>query len=251
MNRKDIFSRSELLLGHEVMERLSKARVIIFGVGGVGSWAAEALVRTGLIHLDLVDFDDVAPSNINRQMPALPATVGMKKVEVCRQRLLGINPQAQIRTFDMLYTPDTASSFDLNQYDYVVDAIDSLRDKMLLVNNATRSRATLFSSMGAALKTDPTKVSVAEFWKVEGCKLGAALRQRFKKSDMRPARKFKCVYSPELTPNRGTSAETLDGSPTGKVHVNGSLMPVTCTFGMTLASLVINDLSERVDELMR
>lgn len=241
----EMFSRSRMLMGEAAFSALRRSRVILFGVGGVGGWAAEALVRTGLGRLTIVDFDSVAPSNINRQMPAVYGNIGMSKVEAARSRLLAINPSAEIVGIDSIYSPDTASEFRLGVYDYVIDAIDSLRDKALLINNATRSDTVLFSSMGAALKTDPTKVSVAEFWKVDGCRLAAALRLRFRKAGEFPARKFKCVYSPELVENRVTVSERSDALPINKPVVNGSLMQITCTFGMTLASLVVSDLMSK------
>lgn len=233
-------SRTRLLLGDDAISRFHNVRVIIFGMGGVGSWAAETLVRTGIIHLDIVDFDNVAPSNINRQLPALPSTVGLPKVEVMKEHLLAINPQADITAFNMLYTPDTADMFDFNSYDYVIDAIDSLRDKTLLIHRATSSRCRFFSSMGAALKTDPTRIRVDEFWHAKGCRLAAALRSRFKRTGIMPHRKFKVVFSDEIVENRGVDHDTYTTDKINKPTVNGSLMQVTAVFGITLASLVIN-----------
>lgn len=243
IDKKIWLSRSELLLGEDTMERLARIKVIIFGMGGVGSWVAETLVRTGVYNVTIVDFDDVAPSNINRQLPALPSTVGEPKVEVMKRRLLSINPDADIAALNMLYTPDTAAQFDFNNYDYVVDAIDSLRDKTLLILNATSSKCCFFSSMGAALKTDPTRIRVDEFWKAKGCRLAAALRTRFKRSGQMPRRKFKVVYSDEIVENRGTNNDTYTTDRISKPTVNGSLMQVTAPFGITLASLIINHCS--------
>lgn len=243
MNTTDLqqwTSRTGLLLGNDTVERLRNIKVIIFGMGGVGSWVAETLVRSGVYHIDIVDFDNVAPSNINRQLPALPSTVGLPKVEVMKQHLLAINPDAQIKAFNMLYTPDTADSFDFDSYDYVIDAIDSLRDKVLLILRATSSRCRFFSSMGAALKTDPTRIRVDEFWNVKGCRLAAALRSRFKRSGAMPRRKFKVVFSDEIVENRGVNTDTFSTDKISKPTTNGSLMQVTASFGITLASLVIN-----------
>lgn len=240
IERQQWESRTELLLGAEAVERLARVRVIIFGMGGVGSWVAETLVRTGVYHLDIVDFDNVAPSNINRQLPALHSTVGQSKVEVMKQRLLSINPQASVTACNMLYTPETADLFDLDSYEYVIDAIDSLRDKVLLIQRATSSRCRFFSSMGAALKTDPTRIRVDEFWKAKGCRLAAALRSRFKRSGELPRRKFKVVYSDEIVENRGENHDTYSTDRISKPTVNGSLMQVTAAFGIVLASLVIN-----------
>lgn len=237
------FDRTALLVGEDTMRRIAEARVILFGVGGVGSWVAECLVRTGVSHITLVDSDRVAMTNINRQMPATSVTVGEIKTEAARRRLLEINPEADVRTVTLFYDADTAHEIDLSQYDYIVDAIDSLKDKALLILNATRSGRKLFSSMGAALKMDPTKIRVGEFWSVKGCPLARALRQRFKKSGVYPARKFTCVYSDELLDNKGTTAETCDY----KARINGSLCHITAIFGMTLAGEIIKDICNNKD----
>lgn len=237
------FDRTALLVGEEAMQRIAETRVILFGVGGVGSWVAECLVRTGVSHITLVDSDRVAVTNINRQMPATSATVGEIKTEAARRRLLEINPEADVTTVTLFYDAETANEIDLTQYDYIVDAIDSLKDKALLILNATRSGRKLFSSMGAALKMDPTKIRVGEFWSVKGCPLARALRQRFKKSGVYPARKFTCVYSDELLDNRGITTETCDY----KARINGSLCHITAIFGMTLAGEIIKDICNNKD----
>lgn len=235
-----IFNRVERLLGGVAMEALARTRVAVFGVGGVGSWTAEALARTGVGHLALVDADRVSYSNINRQAEATTATVGMVKVEAMKRQLLSLVPGLDVDAVDMEYNADTAGRFDLEEYDYIIDAIDSLQAKTLLIRNATAARRpVLFSSMGAALKLDPTRISVAEFWKVEGCPLGAALRRRFRKSGDLPRRKFSCVYSPELLPNKGEADGNDSAKSFNKVVVNGSLCHITAIFGMTLAGLVI------------
>lgn len=250
----EIFDRTARLTGPEGLTRLAQARVIIFGVGGVGSWAAETLIRTGITRLTIVDADRVAVSNINRQLPALVSTVGQVKVDVLRRHLLDINPEAEITAIHGLYNAATADSFRLTDYDYVIDAIDSLADKALLILNATRAMTEgdtkFYSSMGAALKMDPSRIAVAEFWKVKGCPLAAALRRKFKKTDTYPARKFKCVYSDELVPNHPDyitdDSAPADGAMTfHKVATNGSLMHITSIFGITLASLVIRDILAR------
>jgi len=201
-SREAAFSRTAMLIGRDSMARLGRTRAIIFGLGGVGSWCAEALVRTGIGHLEMIDPDTVAPSNLNRQLPATTQTLGLAKVEVLKSRFLAINPQTDIVARQEKYCQATASSWDFGQYDYVIDAIDSLPDKALLITEACRAGTRLFSSMGAALKSDPSRVAVAEFWKVKGCPLARALRQRFKKSGVFPARKFSCVYSDELLKNQ-------------------------------------------------
>ena len=155
--------RTQLLLGESVMERIAQQRVIIFGVGGVGSWCAESLVRSGIQHLTIVDSDRVCITNINRQLMATSKTVGHVKVDALKERLLDINPSAQIDARQQIFTEETAESFHIGDYDYIIDAIDSLKDKMLLIEMATRTKAVFFSSMGAALKLDPTRIQVAEF----------------------------------------------------------------------------------------
>ncbi len=224
----EIFNRSELLLGAKNMQRLASVKVLVVGVGGVGSWCAESLIRTGIRHLTIIDADVVQPSNINRQLMATTLTVGQVKVDALRERLLQINPDADIQAIRMVYNEETAHEIDLNNFDYVVDAIDSLKDKALLILNATASKAKLFASMGAALKLDPTKIEVAEFWKVKGDPLAKALRNRFKKSGEFPKRKFKCVFSEERLPF--------------KTEGKGSLSQITAIFGFTLAGLVVNEI---------
>lgn len=258
---KAIYNRSERLLGEEALQTMSHKRVIVFGVGGVGSWCAESLVRSGFTHLTIVDSDRVCITNVNRQLMATVQTVGMVKVEALKERLLSINPNAEITALQKIYTASTADEFELETYDYIVDAIDSLQDKALLILNATRTKAKFFSSMGAALKIDPTKVAVAEFWKLKGCPLGAALRRRFKRDGVYPSRKFKCVYSDELLPNLGenhpcdsefcqcSQAESGAGDPallnhkwdSKKAQINGSLSHITAIFGFTIAGLILQD----------
>lgn len=236
--QRDIFDRTRLLLGDEAMKRIGETKVAIFGIGGVGSWVAEALVRSGVSQLTLIDSDTVDVTNVNRQMPATTITIGEVKVEAAKKRLLEINPEARIEAVRMFYTADTASEIELDSFDYIVDAIDSLKDKALLILNATRSRAGFYSSMGAALKMDPTRIGVAEFWKVKGCPLARALRQKFKREKTYPARKFLCVYSDELLSNKGVTDETCSY----KAAINGSLAHITAIFGMTLAGEILMDI---------
>ena len=239
-----IFARTERLVGPEGMARLQAARVILFGVGGVGGWCAEALVRSGIGHLTIVDPDEVDVTNVNRQLPATTRTVGLPKVQVLKDRLLEINPAADIVALQERYDGGTlpsatpgSRSFDLCAYDYIVDAIDSLTDKMNLLLEASAAPGTLFCSLGAACKTDPTKVRVAEFFSVRGCPLGAALRKKMRQSRRLPAKPFLCVYDDEVLPNLGPAQ---DPGP-GKAVANGTLAPVTGLFGFTLAGLVVQD----------
>lgn len=235
--KPDIFNRTLLLVGDEALDALSSTRVIVFGIGGVGSWCAESLVRSGIGHLAIVDPDRVALSNVNRQLMATTSTIGELKVEALRRRLLDINPDASIDALPLAFSEDNADSFSLDSYHYIIDAIDSLKDKAALILKACHSSAGFFSSMGAALKIDPTKVAVTEFWKVKGCPLAAALRHRFRHSRQMPARRFLCVYSDELLANKGATRETC----AYKAAINGSLAHITGIFGLTLAGLVIRD----------
>ncbi|MCM1313273.1 MAG: tRNA threonylcarbamoyladenosine dehydratase [Bacteroides sp.] len=251
MAEDDIFQRTELLVGSEVMTQLASVNVIIFGVGGVGSWCAEALVRSGIRRLTIVDSDCVAASNVNRQLMATTKTIGLPKVEVLRERLLDINPAASVDAVQNIYTKDTAADFCLDKYDYIIDAIDSLEHKANLIRHACKTDAVLYSSMGAALKMNPLKIDVAEFWKVRGCPLAAALRRKFKKQGELPARKFRCVYSEELLENRTPAAcmpaegGAADNPEFHKVQTNGTVVHAVATFGLMLAGLVVQDLYDK------
>ena len=271
-NEQSLFQRSCLLLGQEAMQHLYSRRVILFGVGGVGSWCAESLVRSGVHSITLVDSDCVCASNCNRQLMATSLTIGQPKVEALRDRLLQINPDAEITVLPKAYSRETADDFALATYDYVIDAIDSLAEKALLIRQVTalthsQGHPCLFSSMGAALRVDPTQVTVGEFWKVQGDPLARALRVKFRKEKHFPAHKFLCVYSAEPPrANLGTlhdevapaglprssfaheqdsGRETSEKKPydwhDNKIQVNGSLCPITGIFGMTLAGLVLRD----------
>ena len=228
-----IFRRAELLLGDEAMSRIAEKRVIIFGVGGVGSWCAESLVRSGIRKLTIVDSDCVSVTNINRQLMATTKTVGQVKVDALKERLLTINPSAEITALQQVFNAESASQFGLEEYDYIIDAIDSLKDKALLILLACQTKAKLFSSMGAALKLDPTRIKTAEFWKVTGDPLARALRNRFKRDKQFPKRKFQCVFSDELLENK----MPIDPDDKG----NGSIVHITAIFGMMLAGLVVQD----------
>ncbi|MBQ6226424.1 MAG: tRNA threonylcarbamoyladenosine dehydratase [Bacteroidaceae bacterium] len=239
----DLFNRTELLLGADTIKRIQNKRVIIFGLGGVGSWCAECLVREGIMHLTLVDSDQVCVTNCNRQLMATTKTIGEPKVEALRNRLLEINPEADIRALQINFSKETANDFRIETYDYVIDAIDSLRDKIELILQATKTEAKFYSSMGAALRIDPTKVRVSEFWKIKGDPLAAAMRSSMRRNKLFPDRKFLCVHSEEQPlPNLGEALQ--DGSQTfRKVQTNGSLAHITAIFGMTLAGLVIQDIN--------
>ncbi len=216
--------RAGLLFGPDGMQKIARSKVIVMGVGGVGSWCAEALLRTGVGHLAIVDADVVDVTNINRQLPATSLTFGQPKVEVLRNRFVEIRPSADVNAIHAFYAPGNAGDFHLEDYDVVIDAIDSLSSKAHLILHATSLPGVrLYSSMGAARKTDPSCIQDAEFWKVKGCPLARALRDRFKKSGEMPRRKFRCVFS--------------DEQPSGEPK--GTFMPVTATFGMHLAALAV------------
>ena len=245
-----IYNRTAILVGDAAMKAFSEAKVIIFGVGGVGSWCAEGLLRSGVTRLTLVDSDTVSVSNVNRQDMATMKTIGQVKVEALRDRLLEINPSAEITAIRAIYCEDTAGEFDLDSYDYVIDAIDSLKDKSCLILAAAASRATLFSAMGAALKTDPTKVRVAEFWDVRGCPLASAIRKKYRRNNTLPAKKFLCVYDDEVLPNAGTVNYALEEPSTGcgstsKAVTNGTMAHITAIFGFTLSGLILQDIVSR------
>lgn len=262
----------ELLVGEHVMQKTAEARVIIFGVGGVGSWCAESLVRSGIRHLTIVDSDRVCITNVNRQLMATTKTIGKVKVDVLKERLLEINPTAEICALQKIYSEETAADFHIEEYDYIIDAIDSLKDKAHLILEACKTKAVFISSMGAALKMDVTKIGVAEFWKVKGCPLARALRGKFRKMKVRPAHKFKCVYSEELLRNIGhnstcgteecvcartkSKADSLipdaaNQDPAShdwsavKAQINGTMAHVTAIFGFTIAGLVMQDLYDK------
>jgi len=236
----DALSRVRLLVGEDGLEKVRAAKVIIFGCGGVGSWCAEGLVRSGVRHLTLVDPDCVAPSNLNRQMMAVSSTVGLPKVIALRSRLLDIAPDASIDVREEFFSSSGAASFGLSSYDYIIDAIDSLKDKAELILRACEAGGVFFSSMGAACKIDPTRVRTAEFFEVRGCPLGSALRKKLRRARTLPAHPFTCVYSDELLPNVGSPDDVSIDS--YKAVTNGSLVPVTATFGFTLSSLVLRDI---------
>ena len=232
----EIYERSRRILGDGSMTRLNGIRVLLLGVGGVGSWCAEALVRTGVTHLTLVDPDVVCESNVNRQLMATTQNVGQPKVLEMQKRLREINPNAEIEALQTAYTAENASIFDFEAYDFVIDAIDSLPDKLHLILSVCRAeRPVLLSSMGAALKMDGARVNVAEFRKVKGCPLARALRQKMKANQTFPAKKFRCVYSDEPRPENVKPC--ADG--------NGSLVHVTAVFGLRLAEEVVKNATTR------
>jgi tRNA threonylcarbamoyladenosine dehydratase len=237
------FHRTKMLIGEQALARLRQTHVILFGVGGVGSWCAEALIRSGIGRLTLVDNDVVCETNINRQMQATSETVGQLKVEALKNRLLEIHPDAQIETMPVAYNRDTRGTFDLSQYDVVIDAIDSLSHKVNLIAAAMEAGTTLFSAMGAASKIDPTTIKVDSVWKSKGCRLARFVRKRLRKRGAEGD--CLCVYSPERFSLFGNvpepGEEDADAWSETKAQVNGSMVHMTGTFGFHLAGLVVQD----------
>lgn len=244
------FSRTELLFGRDAMEKLAAARVAVFGIGGVGGYTVEALVRSGVGAVDLIDDDKVCLTNINRQLYATRKTVGKYKVDVAAERIAEINPDVTVRTYKTFYVPDTAGQFDFAEYDYVVDAIDTVTGKLALVENAGVAGTPIISSMGAGNKVDPTAFQVADIYKTSVCPLAKVMRRELKK---RGIKKLKVVYSKEMpiTPldDTANSCRTNCICPPGTARkctqrrqVPGSNAFVPSVVGLIIAGEVIKDL---------
>ncbi len=243
-------SRVSMALGDEAVARISRARIIVFGVGGVGSWCAEGLLRSGVLHLTLVDPDIVCSTNLNRQAQAASSTLGRPKVEALRDRFLDINPGACVVARRETFTEATLGDFSLSDYDYVVDAIDSIEDKALLLRESVKQGVKVFSSMGAAGRTDPSRIKTGLLSKTHGCPLARVIRRRLRREES-PVEVL-CVYSDEEAV--GASVEMdREGhqagdavSPGGRKRVSGSLAHITALFGFTLTGLVINDIAGKI-----
>ena len=245
------FSRTQLLLGQEGMEKLYRARVAVFGIGGVGGYTVEALARSGVGTLDLIDDDKVCLTNLNRQIFATRKTVGQYKVDVAQQRILEINPKAVVHTYKTFYAPQTAEQFDFTQYDYVVDAIDTVTGKLDLVEQAEKAGVPIISSMGAGNKMDPTAFEVADIYETSVCPLARVMRKELKK---RGIKKLKVVYSkePPMTPieDMAISCRTNCICPPGTARkctqrrqVPGSNAFVPSVVGLIIAGEVVKDLT--------
>ena len=232
------FLRTEMLLGSEAIRRLQKARVAVFGLGGVGGYAVEALARSGVGSFDLIDSDTVSVSNLNRQLLATHSTVGMLKVDAARNRVLDINPDCIVRTYPVFYTPDTAGQFDFTQYDYIVDAIDTVTGKLALVERAKAADTPIICSMGTGNKLDASAFRVADISKTAMCPLARVMRKELSK---RGIRHLKVVYSQEeaLTPT-GWEEEA---AALGKRQIPGSVAFVPGAAGLLLAGEVVRDLT--------
>ncbi|MBR5099485.1 MAG: ThiF family adenylyltransferase [Spirochaetales bacterium] len=225
------FSRSILVLGNDSIEKLALSRVIVFGLGGVGGYVVEALARTGVGHLDLVDNDEVSLSNINRQIYALHSTVGKDKVDVAHARVLDINPNCIVRKHKIFYLPETADQINLSEYDYVVDCIDTVSAKIELVMRANEANVPIISSMGTGNKLDPSKLRIADISKTSVCPLARVMRQELRK---RGINHLKCVFSTEEP-----ATASIDS---GSRHVPGSVAFVPSVAGLMMAAEVIRDL---------
>ena len=230
------FSRTELLLGEDAMRKLASARVAVFGLGGVGGYAVEALARCGIGSLDLIDHDTISLTNINRQVLATHDTVGKLKAEVAAERVKLINPEANVRALPIFYLPETENQFDFTQYDYIIDAIDTVTGKLALVVNANKAGTPIISSMGTGNKLDPTAFKVADISKTSFCPLARIMRKELRH---RGIEHLKVVYSEEepLTPSQSMQEE----SP-GRRQLPGSVSFVPSVAGLIIAGEVIKDL---------
>lgn len=245
------FSRTELIYGRKAMEKLSRSRVAVFGIGGVGGYTVEALVRSGVGAIDLIDDDKICLTNINRQIYATRKTVGQYKVDVAAQRILDINPDAVVTTHKTFYTPETAGTFDFSNYNYIVDAIDTITGKLALVINAKTAGVPIISSMGAGNKVDPAAFEIADIFKTSVCPLARIMRYELKRRDIK---KLKVVYSkePPITPidDMSISCRAHCICPPGtkrkctqRRQVPGSNAFVPSAAGLIIAGEVIKDLT--------
>ncbi|MDR1904078.1 MAG: ThiF family adenylyltransferase [Treponema sp.] len=264
MKINPIFQRLALITGAETLEFFSHIRVIVCGVGGVGSWCAEALVRSGIGSVDLVDSDTICITNVNRQVQARCCSVGRVKVDELAARLHEINPQCRIRAYPKVFSRETAGIFNIEESDYVIDAIDSLSCKLDLIETAAKAGVTLFSSMGMAQKLDPLRLKTAGIWETSGCPLARLVRSGLRRRGFNSS--FLCVYSDErlplhteiavscgsaqcMCPVRKNSEDGFGEWCSSKKVINGSAVTVTASAGMILASLVIRDLCGKTGKI--
>ncbi|MDE6149233.1 MAG: tRNA threonylcarbamoyladenosine dehydratase [Ruminococcus sp.] len=232
----DCFSRTELILGEQAIKKLSSSRVVVFGIGGVGGYAAEALARSGIGSIDIIDNDKVSISNINRQIYALHSTVGKYKVDVATERIKDINPDCIVNAHRKFYSPETSGEFDFSQYDYIIDAIDTVTGKIELVIQANANHAPIISSMGAGNKLDPTSFEVTDIYKTSVCPLARVMRYELKR---RGIKKLKVVYSKEKPIVPSISESTSESH---RRQTPGSTAFVPSVAGLIIAGEVIKDL---------
>ena len=243
----DRFSRTQLVFGKEAMDRLKGSRVAVFGVGGVGGYTVEALARSGVGAIDIIDNDKVCLTNINRQIIATGKTVGKYKVDVAKERIEEINPDCKVTASRTFYMPETADQFDFTKYDYVVDAIDTVTGKIALIENAKKAGTPIISSMGAGNKVDPTAFEVADIYKTSVCPLARVMRYELKR---RGIKKLKVVYSKEKPippvadedPNGENGCLSMADKVAGKRQVPGSTAFVPSVAGLIIAGEVIKDI---------
>lgn len=229
----EMFDRTRLLIGEEGLRRLREARVAVFGVGGVGGYAVEALIRSGVGGVDLTDSDVVSPSNLNRQIIATRGTIGQYKVDVMRERVLSINPEARVTVHKCFYLPETAAEFDFSQYSYVMDAVDTVTAKIDIILRAKAAGVPVISSMGAGNKLDPTKFRVADVYETSVCPLAKVMRRELRR---RGVEGLKVVYSTEEAIRR-------DGADASERPVPGSIAFVPSVAGLIAAGEVVKDLA--------
>lgn len=263
MSVNPLFQRLSILTGESVIDKLKSTRVTVFGVGGVGSWCAEALVRSGIGNITIVDSDVICITNVNRQLQATARNVGQSKVGELKARLEAINPSCEVTAIQDVYTGETKDKFEIEKADYIIDAIDSLTYKLDLIEHAFALGLPVFSSMGAAGKLDPTRFRVADIWKTQGCPLAKLVRSGLRKRSF--TGNFLAVFSTEHLVSKGNSpascgtgqclcpAKTAgDGQAasrewcSSKKVINGSAVHVTATAGMILAGLVVQDIYTRI-----
>ncbi len=237
------FIRTKMLLGNEHMGKLQSAHVAIFGIGGVGGYVAEALARSGIGKFDLIDHDKVSVSNINRQIIATHSTIGKYKVDVMKERILEINPEAEVRVHKCFYLPENAEEFDFTKYTYIVDAIDTVTAKLELIVRAKNARTPIICSMGTGNKLDPTRFEVTDIYKTEMCPLARVMRTELKK---RGIQKLKVVYSKEPPIKQVNTSEEITLEKQGRIKdVPGSVAFVPSVAGLILAGEVIKDIGGR------
>ena len=240
------FARTRLTFGKENMEKLYNARVIVFGIGGVGSYVVEALVRSGVGAIDIVDDDKICLSNLNRQLYALQSTIGRDKVDVAEERIHDITPDCKVTKWKTFYMPDTANQFDFSQYDYIVDCIDTVTGKLEIITRAKALKKPVISCMGAGNKVDPTKLKVADITRTSVCPLARVMRNELKK---RQIKKVKVVFStenaiPPKTDEVGEGYDCATADTCSKKQTPGSNAFVPSVAGMIIASEVIKDLTQ-------
>lgn len=231
------FSRTQLLLGEAAIQRLKKRRVAVFGVGGVGGYTAEALARSGIGEIDVIDNDTISLTNLNRQIIALHSTLGMLKVDAAKTRLLDINPELTVNTHNVFFTADNADAFDFTEYDYIVDAVDTVSAKIELVLRADEAGVPIISAMGAGNKLDPARFEVSDIYKTSVCPLARVMRRELKKQGIK---RLKVVYSKEEPVSLPAQCGIL---PDGKRQIPASIAFVPSVAGLIIAGEVIKDLT--------